>query len=262
MASREHDERIVAEFTRQARRFAGHPALAESEGLARMLGAGAVSGETQLLDVACGPGIVACAAAGRAAQVTGIDLTPAMIDQARLRQEALSLANVAWLIGNATALPFAPASFDVVLTRYSFHHFASPAAVLAEMARVCRPGGRVVVTDVTPSARSQAAYDRMERLRDPSHICALTIEQLRQLGQGCDLVEVCGDGYRLEVALATVADPRSLPQLTALFDADITAGTDAIGVGARRTADGIRFHFPVSILAWERRAADAMSRMS
>jgi len=68
--------------------------------------------------------------------------------------------------------------------------------------------------------------------------------------------------YRLEVALATVADPRSLPQLTALFDADIAAGTDAIGVGARRTEDGIRFHFPVSILAWERRAADAMSGMS
>ena len=253
MASREHDQHIVAEFTRQARRFAGHPALAESESLARMLGAGAVGGETRLLDVACGPGIVACAAAGRAAQVTGIDLTPAMIAQAQQRQQRLGLGNVAWLIGNATALPFAPAGFDVVLTRYSFHHFASPAAVLAEMARVCRPCGRVVVTDVTPSARSQAAYDRMERLRDPSHVCALTIEQLRQLGQGCDLAEVCGDGYRLEVALATVADQSLLPQLTALFDSDIAAGADALGVGARRTESGIRFHFPISILAWERR---------
>jgi ubiquinone/menaquinone biosynthesis C-methylase UbiE len=251
MARRPHDDQIVAEFTRQARRFAAHPSLAEADGIARMFAAAASGGNGRILDVACGPGIVACAAAQRAVQVTGIDLTPAMIDQARLRQQALGLANVDWLIGDARALPFAAASFDVVLTRYSFHHLPDPETVLAEMARVCRPGGRIVVADVTPSARCQPAYDAMERLRDPSHVSARTLAQLRRLGQDLGLTEVTCDGYRLEVALAAVTDRHTLPQLTALFDADIAGGTDAIGVGARRADDGIRFYFPVSIMAWE-----------
>jgi SAM-dependent methyltransferase len=251
MARRHHDQVIVTAFTRQAKGFARHPAMTEADGLARLLAAAAITADARVLDVACGPGIVACAAAAQAGQVLGVDLTPAMIAQAQWRQRRLGLSNVDWLIGDATALPLPLASFDVVLTRYSFHHFANPAAVLAEVCRVCRPGGRIVIADVTPQARARAAYDAMERLRDPSHVGALTAEELRDLGREAGLVAVDHDGYRLDVALADVADPGVLPELTALLDADIAAGSDAIGVGARRTGDGIRFHFPVSIMAWQ-----------
>src|SRR6201985_1590251 len=144
-----HDEKIVAQFTRWARPFSELAVHAEAEGMRRTLAAANLTRDTRVLDVACGPGIVACATAAHAAHVTGIDLTPAMIEQAKARQarRGLSncdwqgggappamieqakarqarrgLSNCDWQVGDATALPFADASFDIAITRYSFHH--------------------------------------------------------------------------------------------------------------------------------------------
>ena len=102
--------------------------------MARMLAAASVTPGMKVLDVACGPGIVACAVALQGALVTGVDLTPAMIAQARERQRSLKLDNIEWHVGDATRLPFADGEFDVVLTRYSFHHMPDPAAALREIA--------------------------------------------------------------------------------------------------------------------------------
>jgi ubiquinone/menaquinone biosynthesis C-methylase UbiE len=250
--SQTHNDRIIDQFTRWAQPFAELPIHSEEGGMARTLAAAGIGAEDKVLDVACGPGIVACAVAAHAAHVTGIDLTPAMIEQARGRQAAQGLGNVDWHVGDATALPFADASFDRVVTRYSFHHLPEPAKALAEMRRVCRPGGRIVVIDATPAPECQAAYDRMETLRDPSHTSALTIGQLRDLGHEAGLEELSIDSYRLEALLATFADPEDMAELNAMFDADIASGKDWIGVGAWRADDGIRFHFPISIVAWAR----------
>jgi ubiquinone/menaquinone biosynthesis C-methylase UbiE len=245
-----HEKLIVEQFTRWAKPFSELPVHSEANGMVRMLAAASVSPGMKVLDVACGPGIVACAVALQAAQVTGIDLTPAMIAQARERQRSLKLDNIEWHVGDATRLPFADGEFDVVLTRYSFHHMPDPAAALREMKRVCRKGGRVVVIDATPAPESQAAYDRMETLRDPSHTSALTLDQLRTLGREAGLSEQQVDSYRLEALLSTLADERDMAALTRMFDADIAGGEDRIGVGAWRAADGVRFYFPISIVAW------------
>ena len=247
-----HDQRIVDQFTRWARPFAELPIHAEAGAMARTIAACAPAVDSTCLDVACGPGILACALAGRVHHVTGIDITPAMIAQARARQATMRLDNLEWHVGNATALPFADGSFDRVTSRYAFHHMPDPAATLAEMKRVCRPGGRIVVIDATPDAAKQAAYDAMERLRDPSHTSALTLGQLRQMGESTGLSEVLVDGHRLEARLDTLADAREMAALTVLFDDDIAGGADRLGVGAWHAPDGIRFHFPVSIVAWER----------
>jgi SAM-dependent methyltransferase len=246
----EHDNRIIDQFTRWARPFAELPVHSDADGMARLLAAAAIEPHMQVLDTACGPGIVACAAAPHAARVTGIDLTPAMIEQARLRQTAMGLSNLDWRVGDATRLPFEAMSFDVVVTRYSFHHLLDPGAALSEMKRVCRPGGRLVVADATPSPQTQAAYDRMETLRDPSHASALTLEQLRALGRDAGLSELSIDGYRLEAVLQTLADAEDMAALSQMLDADIASGEDRIGVGAVRAGDGIRIYFPISIVAW------------
>jgi DNA invertase Pin-like site-specific DNA recombinase len=183
MSHSTHDEKVIDQFTRWARPFAELPAHSEAGAMTQLLTAAAIEPSMQVLDVACGPGIVACAAAVRAAQVTGIDLTQAMIDHARLRQSSLGLANLDWRVGDAARLPFEAASFDVVMTRYSFHHMPDPGISLQEMKRVCRPGGRIVVCDATPAPQAQAAYNRMETLRDPSHASALTQTHLRALGR-------------------------------------------------------------------------------
>ncbi len=246
----QHEKLIVEQFTRWAKPFSELPVHSAANGMARLLAAAGVTQDMKVLDVACGPGIVACAVAAQAAHVTGIDLTPAMIAQARERQQSLKLDNIDWHVGDATRLPFAAGAFDVVLTRYSFHHMLDPAVALREMKRVCRKDGRVVVIDATPSPETQAAYDRMETLRDPSHTSALTLDQLRGLGREAGLSEQQVDGYRLEALLSTLADEQDMTALTRMFEADIAGGADRIGVAAWRAADGIRFYFPISIVAW------------
>lgn len=246
-----HDARIVAQFTRWAKPFADLPIHAEADAMERTIAACALSPDVDVLDVACGPGILACALAPHARSVVGIDITPAMIDQARLRQAASALDNIDWRIGNARSLPFEDRVLDRVTTRYSLHHMTDPASVLREMKRVCRPGGRIVVVDATPSPETRQGYDRMEKLRDPSHTRALTLDELRRLGRDVGLREVLVDFYRLEAQLDTLSDAEDMPGLRALFDADIAGGHDTMGIGAWRAAEGIRFRFPLSIVAWD-----------
>jgi ubiquinone/menaquinone biosynthesis C-methylase UbiE len=248
-----HDAKVVDQFTRWAERFADEPIHAEADAMARLMAIVAAGPGDKVLDVACGPGIVACEIAGRGATVTGVDLTPAMIGQARARQANLGL-DIDWRVADATRLPFEDGAFDVVVTRYSFHHMPEPGRALAEMARVCARGGRIVVADATPSPRTQAAYDRMETLRDPSHASALTLEQLRALAaEVVGLEEIAHDFHRLDARLETLADAEAMDALVALFEADVAEGADRIGVQPQLTAQGVRFRFPISILAWRRR---------
>src|SRR5262249_3378964 len=156
---------------------------------------------------ACGPGLVACAIARVARRVTGIDLTPAMIQQAAARQRAEGLANLTWVVADAVPLPFPDGAFSAVVTRYSFPHFPDPCAVLAEMVRVCRPGGRVTVADVfTRTAEQAAAYDRLEKWRDPSHVHALRLDELDNLFRDGGLTDVRRAFYKYEVRVEELLD--------------------------------------------------------
>ena len=114
----------------------------------------------------------------------------------RLGHPTLSVDKIA----DVLPLPFPAASFSLVFTRYSFHHFLDPKAVLAEMVRVCSPGGRVVVVDVFMSSPEQAeAYNHMEKLRDPSHMRALALEELIGLFAEAGFRDVKQHFYKHEV---------------------------------------------------------------
>jgi SAM-dependent methyltransferase len=109
-----------------------------------------------------------------------LDLTAEMLAVGKHEVDAAGVRNVLFQQGEADAMPFLPASFDLVVSRFAVHHFADPGAVLAEMARVCRPGGRVAVMDLVVAEPAHAeAYNHRERLRDPSHTRGLTVEELR-----------------------------------------------------------------------------------
>src|SRR5207247_8094692 len=103
------------------------------------------------------------------------------LEQARELQRKQGLENLTWQEGNVPPLPYADSSFSIVSTRFAFHHFLDPLAVLKEMRRVCRPGGRVVVADTAPALSTGDAFNRMEQLRDPSHVRALSPEELLHL---------------------------------------------------------------------------------
>jgi ubiquinone/menaquinone biosynthesis C-methylase UbiE len=123
-----------------------------------------------VLDVAGGTGIVSRALAHRVARAVVVDSTPAMIDEGRRHAVAERLTNLQFVRGAAANLPYA--AFTLVFARFVLHHLIDPHQALTEMARVCRPGGRVVVMDLAASTDPRIAerQDRMEQLRDRSHV--------------------------------------------------------------------------------------------
>ena len=200
---------ILDQFTRQAVPFSEMHAR-DDAGIHRLLiEAADIGPEDEVLDVACGPGLVACEVARVARHVTGVDLTRAMIEQAEARQRSVGLTNLTWAVGDAQPLAFPGAAFSRVITRYTFHHFTDPAGVFAEMVRVCRPGGRVTVCDVFATSPEQGeAYDRLERHRDPSHTPALPLTELDSLFSG--LMDVRRAFYKYPVKVDDLLS-RSFP---------------------------------------------------
>lgn len=104
----------------------------------------------RVLDVACGSGNTAIAAARRFAEVTSIDYVPALLDRARERAAAERL-EIDFVEGDAEALPFDDSSFDCVLSTFGAMFAPDQERAAAELLRVCRPGGRIGMSNWTPT---------------------------------------------------------------------------------------------------------------
>ncbi len=206
-----------------------------------------LSGAESVLDVATGTGLMARDLAPHVRHVTGIDVTPEMLQQARDQSAAAGLSNVTFDDGNAAALPYADDYFDLVISRIAVHHFADPVVELSEMRRVCKPGGKVVIVDITASDDpTQAdAHNQLERLRDPSHTTALPLSGLTALAQRSNLAVVHtseADAIRdLDEWMDLTATPQDVREyITTAFETD-AAGGASTGMRAHRV-DG-RFKF-------------------
>jgi SAM-dependent methyltransferase len=103
----------------------------------------------RVLDVACGTGNLAIPAARAGARVTGLDIAPNLLEQARARAAAESL-DIAFDEGDVEHLPYADGQFDVVMSMFGAMFAPRPERAAAEMLRVCRPGGTVAMANWTP----------------------------------------------------------------------------------------------------------------
>jgi ubiquinone/menaquinone biosynthesis C-methylase UbiE len=130
-----------ASWQRVAADYGGTFAAATRGFVEPLLDAARVGAETRVLDVCCGPGLVAAAAAARGARVAGLDFSSAMLAIARAAQPRVEFSQ-----GDAEALPFADGSFDAAVANFGVHHAPHPTAALAEMHRVLVPAGRVAFT--------------------------------------------------------------------------------------------------------------------
>jgi len=259
MSDAQHQSLIRDQFTRQARPFSSAAPIADAEALNMIVAAGEPGADDTVLDIACGPGLVACAFAPRVCRVTGIDLTPAMLDRARQLAAAKGVTNVVWQEGDVGALPYAEASFTIVVTRFSFHHFLDPASVLHEMVRVCAPGGRLVVADTCASEEPSkaAAFNRLEKLRDPSHVRSLTLSELTGLFRHAGLGEPQAAFYELRdevrnLLARSFPNPGDEQKIVEMFRA--SAADDRLGIPVERDGDTIRYAYPVAILRARRPA--------
>jgi ubiquinone/menaquinone biosynthesis C-methylase UbiE len=185
----DHVDQIRSQFTRQARAYADTAQAKDADAHAQLVALLAPAPNANVLDVACGPGFLTLAFATRCAQAVGIDATDALLDIARANARQRGVTNVRFESGDATQLPYADGEFDVVVCRAAFHHFPTPGRVLAEMARVARRGGQVLVADIVTSTNPSfaRAHNAIERLCDPTHVRALPAEQLRALFIANDL---------------------------------------------------------------------------
>lgn len=245
------------QFTHQAETFAAAPQIRDEAALRLLLDLTEAGADDTALDVACGPGLVACAFAERVRHATGIDLVPAMLEQARGLQARKQLQNVTWRLGPVPPLPFPDASFTIVTARYAFHHFAEPGAALAEMTRVCAPGGRVLVCDVvaSPDPRKAEAFNRMERLRDPSHVRALTAEEIQAFLTRAGLLAPRAKLYRLEFELERLLEgSRTEPVAAGQVRAQVqqSLAEDTLGVGLRSEGGVIHVSYPIMALCAEK----------
>jgi ubiquinone/menaquinone biosynthesis C-methylase UbiE len=132
-----------------------------------------------LLDVGCGTGRAVRLAAPVVASAVGLDVSPGMLRRAR--ELSAGIPNARFVEGEAGALPFEDASMDAVLCTSSFHHYPDPAAAAREMARVLRPGGRVVIADACGDRPMVRFADRVLRLAEPGHVRIYRSEELEEV---------------------------------------------------------------------------------
>lgn len=254
MTDAAHKELIVDQFSKQAIAFSTAKTIADEKALQLLIDSVGAGPDDTVLDVACGGGNVVCAFARVVRHATGIDMTPAMLDRARTMAREKSLSNVSWDQGQATSLPYAEGTFTIVVTRFSFHHFIEPLAVLKEMIRVCAPGGRMLVADMHTCADSAkgAEFNRMELLRDPSHVRALPVSELQALFPAAGLPEAKITFYELRDELENLLG-RSFPnpgdddKIREIFRT--SARDDRLGIPIRLEGTHIRYAYPVAVLA-------------
>ncbi len=142
----------IADFKSAQREAWAHFAPLQAltmEPAAQLVKYAAIRAGDRVLDVACGTGVVAVTAARRGARVTGLDLTPELLEVAR---ENARLADIAieWHEGDAESLPFEPETFDVVVSQFGHMFAPRPDVAVGEMLRVLKPGGTIAFSTWPP----------------------------------------------------------------------------------------------------------------
>jgi ubiquinone/menaquinone biosynthesis C-methylase UbiE len=188
-AARQFGKIVQREFTKQAEQFAKSQSMRQKGGLEILPPLAGVKPNDRVLDLACGPGFVALEFARHAREVVGVDLTAEMLKKARALARRESLNNVTFRRADVNRLPFPNGSFDLVVTRASFHHFPEPERVLKEMVRVLKLDGRILISDNTSKNDPEKSrlQNTIEKLRDPSHVEMLPLKKWRRLFKNAGL---------------------------------------------------------------------------
>ncbi len=145
-------------------------------------------GDERVVDVGAGTGALALALAPLVREVVAVDLVPELVAEGRRR--AAGVSNVTFLAADGARLPFGEGEFDVAATLRTLHHVPRPELIVAELARVTRLGGQVLIVDQIAPADPLLAVelDRFERARDPTHTRLLPDIDVRALLEANGLV--------------------------------------------------------------------------
>ena len=180
---RNHDQVVTEQFGSTAAAYLTSTVHAQGADLQDIAAFAQQFPQAVVLDVGCGGGHASFAMAPYAAKVIAYDLAEEMLSVVTGAARERGLDNLAVQQGSADHLPFADASFDLVCTRYSAHHWKNLPQALAEMARVLKPGGKCIVIDTASpdDVLADTYLQSIELLRDTSHVRNRSLPAWREL---------------------------------------------------------------------------------
>ena len=172
MTSSSIKDTVAQQFDPAAAAYRTSSVHAAGEDLARLVALAELTGGEAVLDAGSGAEHTALAFAPHVRSVLSVDLAPSMLAQGRGQAEERGLLNVEFRQADVEALPLPDGLFDVVVSRYSAHHWPHPQRALAEFRRLLRPGGRLLLSDIVSYAdfTADTHLQTLEVLRDRSHV--------------------------------------------------------------------------------------------
>jgi ubiquinone/menaquinone biosynthesis C-methylase UbiE len=210
---RSHETLVGHQFGSRARAYLDSRVHAQGADLAALAELARTHPGARVLDLGCGGGHVTFSVAPHVGEVVAYDLSPEMLEVVRAAARERDLGNVTTRQGSVETLPFDDASFDIVLSRYSAHHWRDFASGLREAARVLKPGGVAGLVDaVSPVIPLLDTFlQAIEMLRDPSHVRDYAPAEweaaLAQAGLACDATR----RFRVRLEFATWVERMSTP---------------------------------------------------
>jgi ubiquinone/menaquinone biosynthesis C-methylase UbiE len=199
-----HDSSITRSFGPRAEAYL--TSAVHSQGKDLELLAEIVTGinHPAVLDLGCGAGHASFAVAPFAKRVVAYDITPSMLDIVASTARERGISNLATQQGSVDHLPFADASFDCIVSRYSAHHWHDLPLALSELRRALKPGGQVCFIDVVggPQPLLDTHLQAIELLRDPSHVRNFTAQEWLALFQNASLNANLIHSWRLPIEFA------------------------------------------------------------
>ncbi|MBL0388068.1 methyltransferase domain-containing protein [Tumebacillus sp. ITR2] len=166
--------------------------------LLHMLQTISFTGQERMLDIGTATGRTLMTFAPHIREGIGLDLTPAMLAIAEREAKAAGLTHLSWQEGDVENLPFADGSFDLITARICAHHFPNVQRAVEEMARVLKPGGRLMIVDnYAPEHDGGDVFiNAIEILRDNSHVREWRLSEWKSFYEKAGLSFVVDFEYR------------------------------------------------------------------
>lgn len=183
-----------------------------------------------VLEAAAGTCVCSRAMAPFVKSAVCLDMTPAMLSVGKTEAEKSGIENMTFVLGDVSELPFLDNSFDIVFSRLAFHHFPDINQPFAEMKRVLKPGGKLVMIDMEAAEESlRNTEDEIEKMRDNSHIRNLSRSEMLSLYEKNGIVVKLCEAVKLKTKLEnwlelTSTPPEMRDKIRKLMKADIAGG--------------------------------------
>jgi len=236
--SRTHEALVDRQFGARATAYLSSAVHAQGPDLDALVALVDGRSEARVLDLGCGAGHVSFRVAPRVRDVVAYDLSAEMLGVVARAAAERGFANVATQQGVAESLPFADASFDVVLSRYSAHHWRDFEAGLRETARVLKPGGLAGFLDAVSPGRPllDTFLQAVELLRDPSHVRDYSRAEWEAALVRAGLTPVSIAAHRVRLDFATWIERMRTPKVQA----------DAIRALQAAMSESVTRHFEIA----------------